>query len=663
MRTISGRKELPFNSYLYDKRLIIRETRDDGSGRHMVYCCHCQHSWGPYAAKYTTTSTFIAHLRIRHSRLPCRESDYKEAVSRIISCATASLGSRSRISPFTLARSAGLGGARAPGQLFNAKEYRKLMAIMVIETNSSFSLVESNAFRTLMAYCNGGAITISRRTLKRDIQSNLYTDLFENLRGQLREHISTGAKINLTIDAWTSGNKLPFMAITAHWIDTRYERFNTLIGFERLRGSHTAGNMSDVMIKVLDMYEIRESINCITADNAVVNDGIFLDLELEMQDWSQEDGQIRCLAHVLNLAAQTVLKTLRSEAEQREVDLASDDCDDSGHNNEVDPATSLRKLRQIVAKVRSSNILWEALQEDVQRKRLAWLVPILDVRVRWNSTYKMIERALYLRPALERLLAVDNTRKFSKARIPLTLSITDWNTLERVSRILSLFVDATEFASGATYPTLSSQLPYYQFLQNALHELIESERPMEDDPDPTSTTYKICLAADDAYQKLNKYWVKSDSNTGQVIATILDPRMKLQLFKNLQWEANWIENAHEKFMRVFTKRYASRELIAIQKQSNQIEVITSTQTGQLPSLESPQNRRRYEDLVFGSTDDSLEDNLIESQVEIYLREPRVDRNMDIVQWWKLHEHRLPNLALMARDYHSVPATRYPFHSI
>jgi len=85
-------------------------------------------------------------------------------------------------------------------------------------------------------------------------------------------------------------------------------------------------------------------------------------------------------------------------------------------------------------------------------------------------------------------MAVDNTWMFSKARTPLTLPLTDWNTLERISRILSLFVDATEFARGATYPTLSFQLPYYQFLQNALYELIESERPMEDDPDPTSTT-------------------------------------------------------------------------------------------------------------------------------------------------------------------------------
>jgi len=111
---------------------------------------------------------------------------------------------------------------------------------------------------------------------------------------------------------------------------------------------------------------------------------------------------------------------------------------------------------------------------------------------------------------------------------------------------------------------------------------------MEDDPDPTSTTYKICSAANNPYQKLNQYCVKTDSNTGQVIATILDPRMKLQLFKNLQWEANWIANLREKFMRVFTKHYASRERIAIQTRSNEIEVIASTRTGLLLSLETPQ---------------------------------------------------------------------------
>ena len=102
-RTISGKEELQFNSYLYEKRLIIRETMDDGSGRHMVHCCHCHHSWGPYDAKYTTTSTFIAHLRTRHARLPSREGDYKSAVGRLLAKTSSIISTRSEISPFTLA--------------------------------------------------------------------------------------------------------------------------------------------------------------------------------------------------------------------------------------------------------------------------------------------------------------------------------------------------------------------------------------------------------------------------------------------------------------------------------------------------------------------------------------------------------------------------------
>ena len=107
-----------------------------------------------------------------------------------------------------------------------------------------------------------------------------------------------------------------------------------------------------------------------------------------------------------------------------------------------------------------------------------------------------------------------------------------------MEKVLALFVDATEFASGSTYSTLSSQLPYYQFLQNALHELIQSEPCglIDENLDHHFSVCRICVAADNAYQKLNEYWIKTDANTGQVIATILDPRMKLQLFRNLEWE-------------------------------------------------------------------------------------------------------------------------------
>ena len=134
--------------------------------------------------------------------------------------------------------------------------------------------------------------------------------------------------------------------------------------------------------------------------------------------------------------------------------------------------------------------------------------------------------------------------------------------------------------------------------------------------------------------------------------------MKLQLFRNLELEATWIDNARDKFIRIFNKHYARVPIATLSSRAGEQSIRPASQrVRSIATQETPANRRRYEDLVFGVSTEEPDDDLLESQVNIYLREARVDRNMDIIQWWKLHQHRLPNLALMARDYLSVPATR------
>ena len=433
----------------------------------MVYCCHCKHQWGPYLPKYTTTSAFIYHFRAQHPQLPAREEDYKSIIKRMGEATAKGKRKRSGTSPFSIASQ--MAGTRQVGELFDEQEYRKLLAQMVVETNTSFRTVEVDSFRNLMRYCNSRVPIVTRSMLYRDIHKLLYRRLFKDVRNRLQLHISQGARINLTLDAWTASNKIPFLAITAHWMTADFEQCSTLIGFERLRGSHTAENMVAAIMTVLKMYGIESSINCITTDNASVNDAIFNELEYQLLSFSRRDGQIRCLAHVLNLAAQTVLVSLNSEALDAEVVLESR----GGVGNageDISPASTLSRLRRIIAKIRSSTSLWEALQTEAKAVKLDWLSPILDVRVRWNSTYKMLERALKLRPALERLLAFDSTRVFH--RTGLNLNAADWTILEKLKDILEVFVDATEFASGCTYPTLTMQLPYYQFIQNKLYRLI-----------------------------------------------------------------------------------------------------------------------------------------------------------------------------------------------
>jgi len=112
---------------------------------------------------------------------------------------------------------------------------------------------------------------------------------------------------------------------------------------------------------------------------------------------------------VLNVAAQTVLTTLKSEVRQAEVDL---EWWEESRNNEISPAATLSRLRRIIAKIRSSTTLWEGLKTVAQAVKLDWLVQILEVRIRWNCTHKMIEWALMLQPALDCLLIFAPSRAF-----------------------------------------------------------------------------------------------------------------------------------------------------------------------------------------------------------------------------------------------------------
>ena len=62
------------------------------------------------------------------------------------------------------------------------------------------------------------------------------------------------------MDAWTSPNYIPFLGITAHWIDSQWELKSILIDFVKLSGPHSGENLSEAFMTVLREFGVMTKV-------------------------------------------------------------------------------------------------------------------------------------------------------------------------------------------------------------------------------------------------------------------------------------------------------------------------------------------------------------------------------------------------------------------
>jgi hypothetical protein len=150
----------------------------------------------------------------------------------------------------------------------------------------------------------------------------------------------------------------------------------------------------------------------VTRDNASTN-GVMLDqfeatAEAQFdskpyniqQPWSftRKEGDVRCIGHVINLAVQEALKTLKAvPAEETEAyrmvyqsAILLDDIE------KTDVISALYKLRRHIYIFRNRRIWRDALEKQCKAANIKYHRPTLDMPVRWNSTYNMIKGACNL---------------------------------------------------------------------------------------------------------------------------------------------------------------------------------------------------------------------------------------------------------------------------
>lgn len=403
-RTISGvTTSRRFNSYVYTRKLLIRKTLEDDPTHHKIFCTHCTNGMWVVDARSTSSSLQLRHIRHRHPLLPTSQEEENRRLEQLqldqrVTTAT---------SPFTLARQSANGAIATRKQLdrFDNLTLREHISCFIVNSNASLSVVENPSFQQLLLYCNPSAKMISRRTASRDIQ-NLYHKLQPRIQAMLQEFtVMQKGRVSVTLDAWTSSTQIPFFGVTCHYIEPITWKYQTLLlGFERLRGSHSAQALGEVIIALMNKFHIASSIRCITANSDSVNIAMFKYLEDGglLSEFTAQDCHVRCMGHVINLAVQTLLNVLRATAIANEAQLVDEEATiDNNDSQDIQLQSASYKARKIIAKVRASNRLWEALQAQSLAARIPLKRPILDMPIRWNSTHAMLVRQLELRPAID----------------------------------------------------------------------------------------------------------------------------------------------------------------------------------------------------------------------------------------------------------------------
>ncbi|KAL8548206.1 hypothetical protein ACS0TY_007504 [Phlomoides rotata] len=116
-------------------------------------------------------------------------------------------------------------------------------------------------------------------------------------------------RVSVTTDLWKSDQKISYMVVTCHFVDSNYHLQKRVLNFYDVPPPHSGVCISDALHKCLVEWGIENKIWTITVDNASYNDVAIRTLKgsLSYKNTLPIGGKIfhvRCCAHILNLLVQ-----------------------------------------------------------------------------------------------------------------------------------------------------------------------------------------------------------------------------------------------------------------------------------------------------------------------------------------------------------------------
>lgn len=332
------------------------------------------------------------------------------------------------------------------------KKVRKTLLEWIAHDRIAFSAVESSHFQ---AFCE--ALDPAYATVMPLSHNSVRTWLiseFELKRADITTRLATSrSMVHISFDLWTSPHKnMAVLGVVAHFMNADYTNEAILLALRRIEGTHSGQNVAEVVLDILRKYQIHR-LGYFVCDNASSNDTAILGILKSYGLAKEKDRRrLRCLGHIVNLAAQAFLFGKDTEA------FEESDLEDLEVVYKLwQQAGPVGQVHFLVAFIRASSQRREdfaRLQGDEKR-----LQPLLDNKTRWNSTWNMLKRATLLRKAINLFcLQYIDSKDLDTSAI---ISDESWDLLDEICSILELFDYATEKLQGAAKDGISMGMPSY----------------------------------------------------------------------------------------------------------------------------------------------------------------------------------------------------------
>ncbi|CAP94930.1 hypothetical protein N7489_004599 [Penicillium chrysogenum] len=488
----------------------------------------------------------------------------------------------------------------------------KLLKLLCL-SRLPFRFIEHAEFRDVIAYARL-APTQPQIPSAKTMRSQLRGYVQEQQQSILKQ-LPPGVKLSLALDCWTSPFGQAFMAVTGYFLDQHWEYREILLGFQPLTGPHTGVNLSEVVLKLLQQHKIADRVLAVTTDNASNNKTMISSIRESLQSLESNNGstivRVPCIAHVIQLSLNDLLGKMKATPKNEHAEM----------NWSEDRVRSLRvrqQKREIIDTLNKVRNLAIYINASPQRRESFCnlqteepkLVPIQDVRTRWNSTFLMLRRAKRLQSTFDEFCTQYDQDDFA-------LNQEEWRQIEYLLWITQPFFKFTTLLSKTKDVSIHLIFSIYNKLFAHLEKSKSALKRKK-----VAWKQLMLSSLEAAEKKLSHYYNQTDdiNNNLYAIGTILSPQHKLQFFEGKDWE----DPVHDWHAQSASKTQSPMVAISELEMECQQETSQHLLSGQYDEL------KEY-----------LESGTVRTPTAVF---------------WKDHQRQFPALANLARDVLSIPAT-------